>query len=301
MRGAFAALLLSALLLSLTLTASAVEPSLAPGAPIDRASFRVVRSIPKAPAGLAVLILDADVLGNSCDLADVRIVTDGDRQVPYLVEKRDEPVVVTLQLARTDAPRGISVYRTAWPYSALPCNTRLVLQTSARVFERTVELRSAAEPRRGRSPEILASMVWRATDPEVPPPSITFDAASAHDAREGLEVVVNDGDNAPLPLTRAELLFPSTALRFHHPGSQLFLLYGNDPLMPPRYDLALLAPRLLAQPARELKLEPLVPWTDKPPEQRARKYFWIAIGVVAVVLLALLAKLLGPKSSSASD
>lgn len=293
---------LTALLLSLTLTASAVEPSLAPGAPIDRASFRVVRPIPKAPAGLAVLILDAAVLGNSCDLADLRIVTADDRQVPYLVEKRNEPVVVTVDFKRVNAPRGTSVYRTTWPHAALPCDTRLVLHTSARVFERTVELRSAAEPRRGRSPQVFASMVWRATDPEVPPPSITFDAANAGDAREGLEVVVNDGDNAPLPLTHAELLIPSTALRFHHPGSQLFLLYGNDPLMPPRYDLALLAPRLLAQPARELKLEPIVPSTDDPPEQSARKYFWIAIGLVAVVLLALLVKLLGPKvSASDSD
>ncbi len=292
---------LAALSLTLTLTASAVEPSLAPGAAVDRAAFRVVRPIPKAPAGLAVLILDAEVLGNSCDLADVRIVTAEDRQVPYLVEQRNEPLVVPLELARVDAPRGTSVYRTTWPYSALPCETRLVLHTSARVFERTVELRSAGEPRRSRSPQILASTVWRATDPEVAPPSVTFDAANAHDAREGLEVVVNDGDNAPLPITRAELLLPSTALRFHHPGSELFLLYGNDPLMPPRYDLALLAPRLSAQPARELKLAPTVPSTDEPPEQKARKFFWIAIGVVAVVLLALLAKLLGPKTFSASE
>ena len=217
-----------------------------------------------------------------------------------LVEKRNEPVVVPLSLTRTDAPRGMSVYWTAWPYAALPCNTRLVLHTSTRVFERTVELRSGGEPRRGRSPHVFASMVWRATDPEVPPPSITFDATNADDAREGLEIVVNDGDNAPLPITRAELLIPSTALRFHHPGSQLFLLYGNDPLMPPRYDLALLAPRLLAQPARELKLAPIVPSTDEPPEQSARKYFWIAIGLVAVVLLVLLVKLLGPKAT-ASD
>jgi hypothetical protein len=294
-RGAFAAFLIS---FSLTLSA-AVEPSLAPGAAIDRASFRVVRPIPKAPEGLAVLILDADVLGNSCDLSDVRIVTAQDRQVPYLVEKRSEPLVVPLKLARVAAPRGTSVYRVSWPYSALPCETQLVLSTSARVFERTVELRGTPDRQRGRSPNVIASSTWRATDPEVPPPTITFDAANVHDARDGLEIVVNDGDNAPLPLTRAELVLPSTALRFHHPGSQLFLLYGNDPLMPPRYDLALLAPRLMAQPARELKLAPMTePTSDEEQEPEARKYFWIAIGVAAVVLLALLAKLLGPRASA---
>jgi hypothetical protein len=290
----------AALLFSLTLLAFAVEPSLAPGAVVDRAAFRVVRPIPKAPAGLAVLILDADVLGNSCDLADLRIVTADDRQVPYLVEKRDKPLEWTVFLVPVDAPPGTSVYRAKWPWAALPCDSRLVLHTYTRVFERTVELRSAAQPQRGRSPQVLASKVWRATDPEKAPPPITFDVANA-DGRNGLEIVVNDGDNARLRLTGAELLIPSTALRFHHPGSELFLLYGNDPLMPPRYDLELLASRLKAQPARELKLPPLVPWIEEEGDRSERKYFWIAIGVVAVVLLALLAKLLGPKATNASD
>ncbi|MDP9191699.1 MAG: hypothetical protein M3P06_08340 [Acidobacteriota bacterium] len=288
-------------MLLIPLTAAAVEPSLAPGATIDRASFRVVRPIPKAPAGLAVLVLDADVLGNSCDLADVRIVTADDRQVPYLTEKRDTPLVVPLTLARVEAPRGTSVYRVDWPYSALPCETRMVFSTSTRVFERTVSLRSVANHERGRGANVIASATWRATDPEAAPPVLTFDAASTSDARDGLEVIVGDGDNAPLPITRAELVIPSTALRFHHPGSQLFLLYGNDPLMAPRYDLALLAPRLLAQPARELKLALLTETAEKATEPEARKYFWIAIVAAAVVLLALLVKLLGPRTFSASD
>jgi hypothetical protein len=294
-RGAFAALLFS-----ISLPLIAVEPSLAPGAAIDRAAFRVVRPIPKAPAGMAVLLLDADVLGNSCDLADVRIVTANDRQVPYLTEKRNESLIVPLTLTRVDAPRGTSVYRFDWPYSALPCETRLVFSTSTRVFERTVSLRSVANHERGRSANILTSATWRAADPEGSPPALTFDATSTNDARNGLEVVINDGDNAPLPITRAELLIPSTALRFHHPGSELFLLYGNDPLTAPRYDLALLAPRLLAQPARELKLAPTSDSAEKPKEPEARKYFWIAIVAAAVVLLALLVKLLG-RTINASD
>lgn len=291
---------LTALLLSLTLTASAVEPSLAPGAPIDRSSFRVVRPIPKVPAGLVILILDPDVLGNSCDLADVRIVTADNRQVPYLVEKRDTPLEWTVYLTPIDAPPGTSVYRASWPWAALPCDSRLVLRTYTRVFERTVELRSAAEPQRGRSPQVLASQVWRATDPEKVPPTITFDVANA-DGRNGLEVVVNDGDNARLRVADAKLLIPSTVLRFHHPGSELFLLYGNDPLMPPRYDLTLLAQWIRGQPARELQLQPIVPMLEEEGPQTARKYFWIAIGLVAVVLLVLLVKLLGPKAPSASD
>src|SRR6185295_18037858 len=44
------------------------------GASVDRAAFRVIRPIAKAPAGLTVLLLDADVLARSRDLDDVRIV-----------------------------------------------------------------------------------------------------------------------------------------------------------------------------------------------------------------------------------
>lgn len=270
------------------------------GAAVDRGAFRVVRHVPTAPAGLAVLLLDADVLARSRDLADVRIVSASDRQVPYVVEKRDEPLVLPLALTRVDGPRGTSVYRVKLPFATLPYGTRLVLRTSARVFERTITLRRAADERHGRLPAPLASAVWRAVDPELPPPAITFDSPSAGD-RNGnnvLEVLVQEGDNAALPITRAELLLPSIALRFHDPGSPLFLLYGNDEVVAPRYDLALLAPRLFAQSARELTLTPITTSSNERQEPGARKFFWIAIGVAAIVLLALLARLLARHDSA---
>ncbi|HWW62968.1 MAG TPA: DUF3999 family protein, partial [Thermoanaerobaculia bacterium] len=62
------------------------------GGPLDREQFRVRRKIQAGPIGLSVLPLDADVLVHSPDLADVRIVDDQGRQVPYLVEQRAEPL-----------------------------------------------------------------------------------------------------------------------------------------------------------------------------------------------------------------
>jgi len=90
------------------------------GAAVDRGAFRVARPVPGAPAGLAVLLLDADVLARACQVADVRIVTASDRQVPYIVEKRDEPLVLPLALADADAPRGTSVHRVKLPFAAMP-------------------------------------------------------------------------------------------------------------------------------------------------------------------------------------
>ncbi|HEV7766988.1 MAG TPA: DUF2339 domain-containing protein [Thermoanaerobaculia bacterium] len=262
------------------------------GAVVDRSSFRVVRPIPNAKAGLAVLLMDADVLARSRALADVRIVSDGDRQVPYVIEKRDEPLVLPLTLQSADAERGTSVYRIAMPYRTLPYGTRIVLRTSARVFERAIDLRGAADERRGRSVSPAASATWRAADPELPPPALTFDPPL--NGNDALEIVVHEGDNAPLPITSAELLLPSVGLRFHHPGTALSLLYGNTALTPPRYDLALLAPRLFAQSALDLTLAPIAAAKDDDQDPGARKFFWIAIAVVAVALLALLGRLLKP-------
>lgn len=263
------------------------------GAVVDRATFPIARPIPNARAGLTVLLLDADVLARSNELADVRIVDKDARQIPYLVEKRDEPLVLPLKLENVTAAAGTSMYRVNLPYSTLSYGTRIVLRTSSRVFERNIELRAVAEPRRGRKTTTFASAVWRATDPELLPPAITFDPMLR--GHEALEIVVHEGDNAPLPIASVELLLPSIALRFHHPGSTLELLYGNAQAGAPRYDVALLAPRMFAQQANELSLGAIAPQakTDES-ESGARKFFWIAIGVVAIVLLVLLARLLKP-------
>jgi hypothetical protein len=269
------------------------------GAEVDRGAFRVARAIPAATPGLAVLLLDADVQARSRGLADVRIVTAKDAQVPYLVETRDEPLVVPLTLQRVDAERGTSVYRLAMPYANLPQATRLVLETNARVFEREVTLRSAADERRGRLSSGLAHATWRAADPDLLPPALTFDVPVK--GTEALELVVTEGDNAPLPLARAKLLLPSAALRFHHPGTPLFLLYGNRQAQEPRYDLSLLGPHLFGQPARELTLQPLKSSGAGDGPSLERKLFWAAMVAVAVVLLLLLARLLVPRVPQVSD
>jgi Protein of unknown function (DUF3999) len=269
------------------------------GAAVDRGAFRVARPLPDAPAGLTVLLLDADVLARNCQVEDVRIVDAGDRQVPFVVEKRDEPLVLPVALNAVDGARGTSVYRMKMPSATLPCGTRLVLRTSARVFERTITLRRAADERRSREQKTIASETWRAVDPELPSPALTF--VDLSNAGYELEVVVEEGDNATLPITRAELLLPSIALRFHHPGTPLFLLYGNDKATQPRYDLALLAPRLFAQRARELTLTPIASTSNEPQEPGARKFFWIVIILAAVALLAILGRMLGTRSVNASD
>lgn len=259
-----------------------------PGSPIARDQFRVSRKLPEAPAGLTVLLLDAHVLARSNELADVRIADAEGRQVPYLVEERAEPLAVKLTVPERTPEGRSSIYRLELPYDTWPNGTRLVLTTRARVFDREVVVRRVPDNHRNRRAAAIASSPWRSADPELLPPP--FEVNVAVRGTRAIEVVVDEGDNAPLPITSAQLLLPSRALRFLHPGTPLFLLYGNRRASAPRYDLALLAPRLSGKPARELTL-PAPALDERGDDATGRRWFWIGITIAAVVLIAMLLRL----------
>jgi hypothetical protein len=110
-----------------------------------------------------------------------------------------------------------------------------------------------------------------------------------------LLVAMEHGDNAPLQLAAARLLLPAWRLRFFHPGPPLELLYGAPAVEAPRYDLALLAPRLRTDPARELELGPPPGGAEEAGRDggaMGRTVFIAALAVAVVALLALLARLL---------
>ena len=288
-------------------------PALPSGAPLDLSRFRVSRSIPPGPAGLAALRLDAAVLAVSPSLADVRIAADG-RQVPYLVESLGEPLVVRLpvpQKAADPRPRSgpgeasrLSFHRVELPFEGLPAS-RLELATTARVFTRRVALLRETV---GGRPETagafleVASATWESADPEREAPPLVLDLPPA--AGRELFVSVDDGDNAPVPLVRAALLLPAQRLRFlRAEGAALTLVQGQPGLAPPRYDLELLAPRLLGAPALEASLAPAPAESAKPEEKAGSKLFWGALVGAVVALTLLVARLLrrGPEPEGKGD
>ncbi len=283
-------------------TAPAVGDAGGAGAPLDTGVFRHRRAVAAAPAGLAAVRLDAGVLAGSGDLADVRVRAPDGRQIPYLLEQRDEPLAVPLAAAAgasPDLPRalvrtGLSTHALALPQPAFP-GARLVLETSTRVFTREVDVYLDPDQHRPgrRGPVHLASASWAHADPSRPAPALTVTLPALRADR--LLVTLDDGDNAPLPLTAVRLLLPSYRLRFFHPGTALELLYGADAVAAPRYDLALLAPRLRAASAHEVALG------DAPADPRAadggagsgRIAFWAVLGTAVLGLLALVARLVG--------
>jgi len=277
-----------------------------PATPVDRKAFRFARSIEAAPRGLAAVELDAGVLARS-DLSDLRIVTREGREVPYVLEPRDEPLTVALAAAPLDrravpsalAAPGRTLHALSLPERNLP-GARLVLETGARVFAREVRVYAEREGTPSRRPEAVAAANWAHADPDRPAPPLSLELPRLAGVAR-LVVAVHDGDDAPLPLA-GRLLLRSYRLRFHHPGPAfaLDLLYGAD-LPAPQYDLALLAPSLRGAAAREVALGPPSSGAEGGPApaaalsrpRNARAAFWIALGTAATGLLLLVGRLLG--------
>jgi hypothetical protein len=181
------------------------------------------------------------------------------------------------------------------PYPSMPPGA-LALETSARVFHRSVQLGVLRPPdRRHRDAwfDVIAASTWRHADQQTAAPALSLKLETV-DATD-LLLVVDEGDNAPLPITSARLLLPSYRLRFFQPpDTELRLAYGRDDLGPPKYDLALLASEVMGAPAREV--EPA-----REPGRRAAgaesfispRMFWAFLAVAVVALVAVIAKLLG--------
>jgi len=254
------------------------------------------------------LRLDAAALAHSegadRGFSDLRVIDAAARQVPYLVERSSEPLSIDLSLERLATapktlppPRGTrTVYRWRPPFERLP-SPRLVLTTSARVFQRSISIGVEREPnpqRRDPWIQTFAGATWVHADQDSPAPALAISLPRV-DAKE-LFLIVEEGDNSPLPIGTARLLLPSYRLRFfREKGALLRLAYGRADLTSPRYDLALLAPQVFGTAATEV-----VPGAEQHGQAAAAGtvallspwIFWTCLGTAACVLLALIARLL---------
>jgi hypothetical protein len=261
-----------------------------PGGPIEAASFPQQRAVPAAQPGLSALLLDAEVLARS-DLSDLRLANPAGQQVPYLLERREEPLAIELPVPASSVRGHLTTYAVVLPASGLPAS-RLVLETTARVFERRVQVfeESTRAERGGEAQEhLLAESTWRHADPETASPGLILSLPALRSRRVLLRV--DEGDNRPLTVSALRLLLPSWRIRFFHPGEPLRLLYGRRDLPAPRYDLALLAPRLRSEPASEIALAPFADQGESSPGAMNR-VFWIVLVAAVVVLLVMLGRLL---------
>jgi hypothetical protein len=286
--------------------AGAAPPLPTVGALVESTTFRFIRDIPAGDAGLAAVRLDEAALahsnGVSSRFSDIRVIDTSNRQVPYLVERASEPLSIVLSPAKLSTrPSALgssraseTVYRIDLPYERLP-SPRLVISTSARVFRRPLRIVVQREPdgqRRDPWIETIGTTTWLHADQDRPPSALVMLLPTV-DATHVL-LIVEEGDNTPLPISGVRLLLPAYRLRlFRAEGQPLRLAYGRDDLAAPSYDLALLAPRVLGVSAEDVSPGPE---RDRRAEGAAAiispRLFWgILIGAV-IVLLGLIARLI---------
>jgi hypothetical protein len=138
-------------------------------------------------------------------------------------------------------------------------------------------------------------MDWIHADEAMAAPPMTF--AVPHHVDGELFLIVEEGDNQPLAIDKATILMPSYAVRlFRRPSLPLRLVYGNDRIAAPQYDLQLLAPQLLGRAAEDVALGPervlAAGGADSSIELVSPAVFWAALGTSVVVLLGLVVRLM---------
>src|SRR6185369_11994460 len=125
----------------------------------------------------------------------------------------------------------------ALPYDAWPAS-KLVLATGTHVFTRQIAIFVRWEPQPGRDRPVarrIASATWAHADPENAPPALTLELPEVQSS--DLVLMVDEGDNAPLPIATAQLLLPGYQIRFLRTDDTqpLTLFYGDATLSTPRY------------------------------------------------------------------
>jgi hypothetical protein len=269
--------------------------------------FEYSRDIPAGPAVLISVPLDAAVMAHSGissrRLTDLRVVDGGHLQVPYLIEKRDEPLIVDTVLERRDLPPDlprpqgpVTSYVIRLPYPQLP-NARVVLTTQSRVFRRGLTMASVV-PAAERRPARLAthaSVNWVHADTATAAPAVTLPLPESIDG--DLFVLIEEGDNPPLPIDKVTILLPSFAIRLNRPANEpLRLLYGKDRVAPPQYDLQLLAPQVMGRVAEEVTAGAEQTATSALALSNigamSPTIFWSVLSLAVLVLLAMVVKLM---------
>lgn len=274
-----------------------------PGAVLDPALYGHLRALDPRPSpeGLHRLPLElGDLAFARPDLADLRVVDAEDRQWAYLLDRDGGLRTHLLEVEGPESEDGRSRYRLLFPTAPATLD-RVVLDSPLPFFDRDFRLIGYREPD-DETGVLLARdrLVRRAGDPR--PVGIGFAATRLHH----LELEVTDGDDAPLPWSRAEARFPTAVVYFvADPDQSYRLLLGEPEAERPRYELERVREVVLAVESRTVETGPL----DTNPDFRRgarlssrrglqQVALWIALGLAVVLLGGLTLKLARQESDT---
>jgi len=273
--------------------APALAYAMHPGAELDTRPYSHQRLLEVAPSaeGLARLRLTPEDLAIiRPDLADLRVVDPESRQWAYLLEPGAATATVALDLA---GQRSVNRHTTYHLQSAVgPITaTRLELELAAPFFDRAFELKTRATGHDVRQLD-RGRLIRHQGDPR--PQVLRLPA----ERFEELELIVEDGDDAPLELTRAEASIPVADLFMAAPAGAYTLLLGFPDAEAPRYELERVRPTVLAAAPGRIASHPL---EESPAFSASARLgsstgmqqilLWLAIGIAVLVLVVLTLRL----------
>jgi len=273
------------------------------GSAVKLADWSTRRAVHLAGAGVQLLELDLAALSTAQrSLSDVRLV-NGDKQVPYILERTSLARAIDLGLTVDADPKlpTSSRWRVRLPYPAAPI-TQLALTTSTALFHREIHVFEQRQTENGESyPVELGHAIWQRT-PQQSATALVVPLSVPQTSQFWIQT--DNGDNPPIALDRVRAYHPVNRLLFRTESADaLTFLSGNPQASSPRYDLSLVAQTLLASEKQTATLAPASPADVAPPTEETlpvkTALFWGALGLVVIVLLVVVAKLLpkppGPK------
>lgn len=288
--------------------ASLAEPPLPDvplaGAPLDTKDWLYRRAVQISRAGVQELELDPETLARARpDFADLRLLRNGN-QIPYVLEKPAlARSLVLTPVVTPDAKRpGYSLWRLTLPQAGLPLQ-RLVLTCATPLFSREIRIYEKVSGTDGRTRESnLASGTWSRT-PEPGVPETRLFELSGRIQTDTLWIEADNGDNPAIALGAVQAVYPVVRLVFKVADPDgCALAYGNVEAGAPRYDLRLVAVKLLTAGRHVARLadggQPAAAGSLLA-RLNHRYLLWGALALVVVVLLVVVAKLL-PKPPAAS-
>lgn len=271
------------------------------GAPLDVTPWAHRRPIVISEPGVQELELDSAALaGSQADGSDLRVWRDGN-QLPYLRETTALARRLTLSLTSVPDPKRpqLSRWRCVLPQAGLPV-LRVVVAASTPLFHREFRLYEKLTTADGGTAErVLATGAWdRRPDPDAS--DLQAFPLTGRPRTDTLFLETDNGDNPPVILRQAAVDTPVTRLVFKVDRTDgVSLIYGNAAVPAPRYDLGLVAPRLLVAQRRPAAFGPgeTAPAPAEPWPAHAGVLFWIALSLVVGVLLFTVARLLPRRTS----
>lgn len=261
------------------------------GLALDLRGQRFSRTVTGQP-GLVRIPLDTTVLGHARpDLGDLRLMDTDGEQLPYVLRNLG-PRQSWGDLPFEREEKGSrSILRVRLPQADIEVGN-LTLSSSAPVFSREIQVARPAGPR-------LDTLRYTTWSGDGTPSRLTLDVHQR--VGEELVVIVENGDDPPLPIEGIEVRHGTWELLALLPEQGAELVYGDRTAGAPTYDFALLGDELPLRAHTVAELGPEQSLAPAPLRLLDRVMLGVGVLVMAIGLLGLTLLLLRAAPDETED